>query len=431
LLNFYDHAQNIEFQRKALSLCMTYFPKANLEDFTKLLDEGITREHFSEKRANIFDILLKLKNNKDELREEHITAFCDKDTITELMETVGCCISNYIIFYTDRLKEHLWRKVFGVQIANHAEKILKSAPIEDTKEGLIKLGDLITKSLESKKTIDFRSSDQIAEKLLLEIEQRIIKNKDKNTVGLQSGFNIFDKKLNGFCNSRMYILAARTSIGKTTLALNFSHNIINQKKKVLFFTCEMTDMEITEKLLSLYAGIDYNKIFSGNLNKEEQDKIYKDINYISVSGASIYHKFARSISRIETIANDLKNKNSLDFMVVDYIGQIVNPELRTKLEVMTDVSARLKGLALDLNIPVLVLAQLNRETVKDDKPPQLHHIKDCGAIEQDADVVMFLNRTVNGYAYDYSLDIAKNRHGELFDFRIGANLEKNRFFDFN
>lgn len=428
-----EKQKNVKLQRQALSLCLTDFKKDNFETMDNYLNNGMTRDYFTDDRMEIFDALCYLKNNCVPIMISTLEQKLSPMPYVELSNILDENNRVYSLnpqYFFDLLKEQWWKQTFGLEALKLSDAIIQAKPIEETKQQLMAITELANNSLADKKILEFRATEELTDNLVKEIDDRIKNNKNGNPIrGYWTGFKKLDQYLKGFCKGRMYVLAARTSVGKTTIAINFANTVLKQNKKVSFFSCEMTDTEIIEKLLSLNSGVDYDNIFNGTIVDKDKDQIYDQLKFITKVNPNIFHRFGRSISKIESIARELKNKNEIDFLVVDYIQQLTNNVERiSKQAELTDISARLKQLALDLEIPALVLAQLNRDAA-DNTTPQLHHIRDCGSIEQDADAAMFLIREVLPEKISYYLDIAKNRHGDLCKFEIWGKLSKNRFMD--
>jgi replicative DNA helicase len=237
---------------------------------------------------------------------------------------------------------------------------------------------------------------------------------------IQSGFVDIDNNLGGLMPGSMYILAARPSMGKTSLAINVVANAaIRNGVATAVFSLEMTRSQIIKRMAGSEAKIDISKIFRGRLDLEEKGKLYRAIDAISIAPIFIDESSDISASDIRSRARRLKRKQGIEFVVIDYLGLIRgNGKNENRVNEISEISRQLKALAKELNIPNLVLSQLSR-AVESRRPPKpmLADLRDSGAIEQDADVVMFIYRqarykpndpTVQGVA---ELLVEKNRNG--------------------
>lgn len=237
----------------------------------------------------------------------------------------------------------------------------------------------------------------------------IIDKLGKGDEGLYTGFSI-DKYIS-LRKGTLNILAARPGKGKTTFALNIALNIAKQGKKVLFVSLEMSQEELAKKLISIEAQVVGDKLNKKNfISEEEMGRIVEKSAIISelplVIDDTVPHDKASVFLRIKR-----EMLTGCDFVVVDYL-QLIKGDLRSRIDNITDISASLKSLAVKLNIPILALSQLNRSVEqRDDKVPRLSDLRDSGAIEQDADTVIFL----------YTEDKETEKEGLLF-----AKVAKNR-----
>lgn len=271
--------------------------------------------------------------------------------------------------------------------------------------------------------------------LLNEIEA--VQNSGKNTSLIKTQFHELDDKLGGLKNGELYILAARPSIGKTSLAFKFATNIA-KKYPVLFISLEMSHLALSTRLISIEAQIPFAKILSGHLSREDSVKISFAGSKISDLHLFIDDKAAQNIIEIRSKAMRLKAEEDIKLMVVDYL-QLAHAKADNREREISIISQNLKSIAKDLNIPVIGLSQLNRlvET-RPTKRPQLSDLRESGSIEQDADVVMLLHRPEH-YGLDTFEDdtsttnkaeiiIAKNRNGATGSVKVAFIKD---YADFN
>jgi len=265
--------------------------------------------------------------------------------------------------------------------------------------------------------------------------------------GTGTGYPELDNLTGGLKPGEMFVLAARPSIGKTALALNIIRNIALRvppngiRKKIAFFSLEMSAEQIGQRMLCTEAGVSLSSIIDHSFKASEMHRLTKAADSLKDAEVFIDPTGGISVYELRAKARKLKESNNIDLVVVDYL-QLMRAGDREKesrqVEVST-ISGGLKKLAKDLNIPVLVLAQLNREVDKGQGPkssvPKLSHLRESGAIEQDADVVVFLHRNrddakegANPAALkegvESQLIVEKNRNGKTgkVDLKFFPNL---------
>ncbi len=246
---------------------------------------------------------------------------------------------------------------------------------------------------------------------------------DKDTRGVPSGFPELDERLSGFQKSDLILLAARPSMGKSSLAFNIAQNVaINENIPVGIFSLEMSNDQIIDKLLSSQSGVNLWKIRNGKLSTKDSSNDYTKIQEAmsQLSDAPIYieDKSSFNIMQMKAMARRLQAENGLGLIIIDYL-QLIQPRSSSEsmVQQMTEISRSLKGLAKELKVPVIALSQLSRAVEKrTPKIPRLSDLRETGALEQDADVVLLM------YREDYYRDdterknitdliIAKHRNG--------------------
>ena len=237
--------------------------------------------------------------------------------------------------------------------------------------------------------------------------------------GIASGFNDLDNILSGFKNNDFIVIAGRPSMGKTALALNFARNIASETKyKVGFFSLEMSSDQLVERLITSEAKIDGNLVRTGRLPKNEWKKISSAANDLSQSNIYIDDSADLNIMELRAKARQLKTEKDIDVLFIDYI-QLMNAPGRqeSRQQEISYISRSLKALAKELNIPVISLSQLSRAVEsRTDHRPIMSDLRESGAIEQDADVVLFIYRK---FVYSKNeedeglgeLIVAKHRNG--------------------
>jgi replicative DNA helicase len=264
-------------------------------------------------------------------------------------------------------------------------------------------------------------------------------HKDKQKIrGVPTGFKDMDDKLAGFQPSDLIILAARPSMGKTALALNFAHNVaVQSKQPVLVFSLEMSKEQLVDRLLSMESGVDAWALRTGNLTDADFEKIGQAMGTLSEAQIFIDDTPGITVSDLRTKARREAHQRPLGLIIVDYL-QLMSGGSRfgndfNRVQEISEISRGLKGIARELNVPVLALSQLSR-SVESRSPqiPQLADLRESGSIEQDADVVAFIYREEY---YNPDTDrkkltdifIKKHRNGPTGGVELYFDNEKQRF----
>jgi replicative DNA helicase len=244
----------------------------------------------------------------------------------------------------------------------------------------------------------------------------------RRITGLSSGYAGLDNETAGLQPSELVILAARPSMGKTALALNVAENIaLRHREPVAIFSLEMSKESLLLRMLASQARVDAHKFRTGHMNRDDWGKVTGALSELGEAPLWIDDSASSTVLEMGAKARRLKRDRGLSLMIVDYLQLVVpsNPGRGTnRQEEVSSISRSLKGLAKELKIPVMVLSQLTRAPEREDRKPQLSDLRESGAIEQDADVVMFINRP-NFYKTDLpeedrakaELIIAKQRNG--------------------
>jgi replicative DNA helicase len=214
-------------------------------------------------------------------------------------------------------------------------------------------------------------------------------------IGIPTGFTDMDKLLGGLQRSDMIILAARPSVGKTSLALSIAHNAAKKfGQRVAFFSLEMSDEQVVQRLISAETGIDAQRLRRGDIADDEWSRFMKASSDLAETLFFIDDSPAISALELRTKARRLHAEVGIDLIVVDYL-QLMHGDFRAenRVQEISAISRALKALARELNVPLLALSQLSRSVeARSDKRPILSDLRESGALEQDADVVIFIYR---------------------------------------
>ncbi len=248
--------------------------------------------------------------------------------------------------------------------------------------------------------------------------------------GMPTGFQDLDNMLAGMQKSNLLILAARPAMGKTAFALNITQNMaVKYKKKVGFFSLEMSKEELVDRLLVAQADIDAWKLKTGKLNQQDFLKISDAMGVLAEAQLFIDDTPGLSIYDMRTKARRLMSEHQIDLIVVDYL-QLAHGRTRdNRVHEVGEISQGLKNIARELRVPVLALSQLSRAIEsRGEKNPQLSDLRESGSIEQDADVVMFLYRKDEDIREQITLKIAKHRNGPTGELELFFRGDRIKFF---
>jgi len=249
--------------------------------------------------------------------------------------------------------------------------------------------------------------------------------------GVPTGFKDLDDTLAGMQNSNLLILASRPGIGKTALALNIAQHVaVKENLPVGFFSLEMSKEELVDRLLVAQADIDAWKLKTGRLDEEDFSKLSEAMGVLAEAPLYIDDTPALSILEMRTKARRLMAERGLRFIIVDYLQLMRSIQRReSRVQEVSDISQGLKNLARELKIPILAVSQLSRAVEqRGSRRPQLADLRESGAIEQDADVVMFIWREDEEDLENVELEVAKHRNGPLRRLKLRFRGDRIRFY---
>ena len=248
-----------------------------------------------------------------------------------------------------------------------------------------------------------------------------IQKRDGEMAGVLSGFAELDKFTTGFRGGQMIVVAARPGVGKSTIGLDFCRAAsIKQGKTSAIFSLEMTGAEIAMRLLSAEATVGIHNMRGPGMTKRDWDSIGKHLGRVQNAPIIVDDSPNLTMSEIRTKARRIKKDHGLDFMVIDYLQLMTSGKRVENRQVeVSEFSRNIKLLAKELNIPIVAISQLNRGSEqRTDKTPQLSDLRESGSIEQDADIVLLINRPdmhtagESERAGEADIIIAKNRSGQ-------------------
>ncbi|MDR3139300.1 MAG: replicative DNA helicase [Treponema sp.] len=329
------------------------------------------------------------------------------------------------------LRRALLRVSYEISARSFDESIDSRLILEEIQQRLFDLSD-------NRHAFSFKSAKEIIPEAIRIIEN--IYRSKKEYTGIPSGFDDLDKLTSGFQPSELIIIGARPSMGKTALALTMAAHIsIVKKIPTAFFTLEMSDMALLQRLISSEAKIESNALRTGFLKPDDMQKLFKAAGNIYEAPLYIVDMPNMKLLDLRAQARRLRAIQKVEIIFIDYLTLISSENFRLQRhEQIAEISRSLKSLARELNIPIVVLSQLTREAEKE--KPNLSAIRESGSIEQDADVVMFLHREresdkkpeeESGEGSKTNLILAKQRNGPVGTIEIVFLRKYTKFASLN
>jgi replicative DNA helicase len=335
--------------------------------------------------------------------------------------------------YAEIVREHVLRRDLLVISGDIAQRAYERAPINETIEFAQARVMAITDSRANNAP---RRAAEFTAAVVDEIEERI--QHAERLSGLATGFVDLDRRLDGLRAGDLIVVAARPSVGKTTFALNIAQQVaIDGDKPVFFNSLEMSGKSLTRRLMAGVSGIPLWRTRDGKMDREHWDAIANALKKIHEAPLHFDDVSLLTISELCARARSHKRRHGLALLVVDYLQLLQAPGAENRTQEITKISAALKSLARQLSAPVVALSQLNRAVEsRSDKRPTIGDLRDSGAIEQDADVILMLYRD-DAYNRDSpakgtaEIIVAKHREGETGTVRLAFRPELARFENLN
>lgn len=295
--------------------------------------------------------------------------------------------ASYKIVTNEVIKQNTYRQIDGM-LEEFKNNFSKSTDLESTcMDYCSKITNVVSGNMSGDKLETISAGAD-------EVLDDLIKSRDKGCIGLDCGFKKVNGILGGLQPGKMYIIGARPSMGKSALAMNIAEHV-SKDKNVLFVSLEMSKKEYAQRLMIGRAGVDINRVNIGMISDSEIEKVKLQKDYLNQLNLFIETKSPCRVSDIElAIINLMSTSGSCDLVIIDYL-QLLTPSSssRSRENEVAEMSRDIKSLAVKYNIPIIVLSQLSRALEsRDDKRPMLSDLRESGAIEQDADVVMFVYR---------------------------------------
>lgn len=410
----------------------------------KVADVVSADDFYVPANAIVFDAVIELYNKRIPIDTLTVTAFLEDKNKLDLIGG-----SSYLISLTNE-----------VPTATHVYQYAIIVKHKATLRKLLKAGHQITAlGYEESKEIEELLED--AEKSLFSVSQTFVKDKfihikdvlsstyekiadlhdadskDKYA-GIPSGFASLDAITSGLHPSDLVILAARPSMGKTAFALNIAQNVAKKNKAVGVISLEMSKEQLVERLFCSLLEVDSWKIKAGQLSEEDFSRIGPVMDELNSLKIYIDDSLGNSIVELRAKTRRLQMEHGLDVLIIDYLQLMTAGKgggMGNRVQEISEISRSLKSLARELHIPIIALSQLSRAVeLRPSKEPQLSDLRESGAIEQDADIVMMLYR--EDY-YDPDTDkkgitdlfIRKHRNGPVGHIELQFKKERMRFYD--
>ena len=384
-------------------------------------------DFYSSRHRKIYKAILTLSNVG--IRPDLLTLSSELEKSGQLQESGGY---DYIASLTHAVPSSANAEYYAKEVQNYSlrrsliqvsgetgarsfdETIEPKVILEETQQKLFLISD-------PQRISHYKKVDKIVKETVTYLGE-VFKTKAQYT-GIPSGFPDLDELTGGFQKAELIIIGARPGMGKTAIALSMAANIsLRQGRPVAFFSLEMSEQALGLRLISSEARMDGNKLKKGTFAHSDFDNIFDAAGVIHDAPLYIIDMPDMTITHIQAMARMLKIQEKVEIIFIDYIGRISSDnKLLPRWQIVSEMSSALKGLARELNIPVVALSQLTRDA--ETQKPNLANIRESGAIEQDADLIMFLNRDRElEKTYDeqkkergqkVQLMLAKNRNGPV------------------
>lgn len=391
---------------------------------------------YKEANAKIFEAILNLYEKRepadlitvpDELkRMKVVKEVGGVSYLTELVNQVPTAAN--VEYYGSIIKEHATRRGLISAAANISDLAFKE---DSTVNAVLDTAEQILYGV---------SQDQLKQQFVpikdtLEVtfERLDEMHKKKGSLrGVPTGFKTLDNMLSGLQESNLAIIAARPSVGKSSLLINFAQfAAVRHKVPIGVFSLEMSREQIVDRMISAQGDIDNWRITTGNLEEEDFEKYSNAAGELAEAPIFIDDTPGINIMEMRTKARRLQIDQKVKLIIVDYLQLIHGRNLENRVQEVSEISQALKNLARELKIPVIAASQLSRavEQRGGDKRPQLSDLRESGSIEQDADVVMFLYRPDDEDRENIKLLISKHRNGPTGEVDLYFKGDRTRFYE--
>ena len=387
---------NVEAERAVIGAMMLN------ADAIMVCSELLTSDEFYQQQYGIiFDALVEMYKDgvgadlvtlQNKLREKEVTPeLYSVEYLGELLASVPT--SANVKFYAEIVHEKaVLRRLIRVSEQVTKDCYMDSQPLEDILEDTEKS---VFDVIQQRGGSEFEPIRDVVLRTLDSIE-KAAKQKG-NITGLETGFRDLDAKTAGLQKSDLILIAARPAMGKTAFALNIAEYVaLHSNSTIALFSLEMSKEQLVKRMLAMNSMVDSQKIRAGDLEDDDWDKLVGSVRKIGNSNLVIDDTSGITASELRSKCRKLKIEQGLDLVIIDYLQLMTGAGKRksdSRQQEISDISRSLKVMARELNVPVIALSQLSRAVEsRPDKRPMLSDLRESGAIEQDADIVMFIYR---------------------------------------
>lgn len=432
-----DIPQNLEAEASLLGAVLI-----DKDAIVKIADTVTPEDFFDQRHKHIYEGLMRLYERRDPI---DVLTLADQLKNTGVLEVIGG--ASYLTELTNFVPT-------AAHVEQYAEIVAQKAlrrRLIGASQDMVELGYDESKSLkeliEEAESRLFAVSQQHVKQSVVSLEAILSESfdrldelhKDSQKIrGIPTGYKDMDNVLAGLQKSDLFILAARPSMGKTAFVLNLAHNVaIQSKEPVLIFSLEMSKEQLVDRLLAMESGVDAWALRTGNLTDADFEKLGHAMGVLSEAPIYIDDTPGITVSDMRTKARREAHQHKLGLVIVDYL-QLMSGGSKyggdgNRVQEISEISRGLKGMARELDVPLIALSQLSR-SVESRSPqiPQLADLRESGSIEQDADVVAFI------YREDYynpdtdrhnitDILVKKHRNGPLGNIELYFDKDKQRF----
>lgn len=405
------------------------------ETLATIADELSVEDFYEERNRSVFYALTRLleKNEKidlttvsTELAQINMMSKVGGNYLAELIDFTPTLanLESYIEIVKDySLKRAMIELSGDIHARGFDSELTATEYVDEAEEKIFKL-------IKRRRAGEFITINEVLDTVKSKAE---VKRSEGDVTGLNTGIGRLNFLTSGFQKQELIILAARPSVGKSALAMNLAIQAAKNNKEgnacVALFSLEMSNEQLGSRMLSYESLVDNKSIRNGRLTAND----WSDINAAMavLNSLNIYFDDTAGI-RVQDLrakCRKLKQENRLDFVVIDYLQLIQESgsSRRNRQENVAEISRGLKLMARELEVPVLALSQLSRNVEKDDRAPRLADLRESGAIEQDADIVMFMYEP-DKESDNIEIIVAKNRQGATGSFMLRFQKEHLRFY---
>ncbi|MHB1846675.1 MAG: replicative DNA helicase [Deltaproteobacteria bacterium] len=410
------------------------------DDISSLLK---AQDFYQPQHRQIFEAMVALRADGEAM--DHLTVPARMRRLQESLDEVN--VRTYVLGLDSGLATSAnaahWARIVRREsrrrsIREAAGKILELAKDPTTEIEALSAGAEQTLFEATQQTVgqDLRSMKDILPEVVRSLEE--LMKAPSGVTGISTGLVDLDRKTTGLHGGELVIVAGRPGMGKTTLALNMAvHAAVRENRVVAIFSLEMPEVQLVQRILASEALVDAQKLRTGDINQYDWNKLMEQSTRLFKTNLFLDGSPVLTATQIGSKSRKLKSrlKGALDLIVVDYLQLMEAPAMRRESSRAEDValmSRALKQLAKELNLPVVALAQLSRDVEKKGRKPMLSDLRESGAIEQDADVVLFIHRDETeqvdgGPERPTELILGKQRSGPVGTVEVLFQREFNRF----